>query len=303
MQSVAYPAASDLDDDLALLVTSPKEVLTALSAIDADAAEMLKLYLSGYATLRRFYDLRDAETNLAPGHKPTLRPLARKREATTALVTVINSAADSIHGGLYDPDRHVVVQVDGLLALLAESLPLLNHQPQRLLTLPQTYALLKAVEDLQSVSRRVYDQCEECFRSTLANARGERVLVPEAPRALLRKSLSGLTASSGFSMFEMAGSEVWAPAQQQGMDVDVDVDVDMQGREGEKGGRSRSMGSSGVLVDKGKGEREAEAEVKRGWDWRVGLKADVKGEDVLAILRLGLAREVARGWLDGDGDR
>lgn len=297
MQSVAYPAASDLDDDLALLVTSPKEVLTALSAIDADAAEMLKLYLSGYATLRRFYDLRDAETNLIPGHKPSLRPLARKREATTALVTVINSAADSIHGGLYDPDRHVVVQVDGLLTLLAESLPLLNHHPQRLLTLPQTYALLKAVEDLQSVTRRVYDQCEECFRSTLANARGERVLAPEAPRALLRKSLSGLTASSGFSMFEMVGSEVWAPSQQQGMDVDVD----MQEREGEKGERSRSMGSSGVLVNKGTGEREVE--VKRGWDWRVGLKAGVKGEDVLAILRLGLAREVARGWLDGDGDR
>jgi len=123
------------------------------------------------------------------------------------------------------------------------------------------------------------------------------VLAPEAPKALLRKSLSGLTASSGFSMFEMVGSEVWAPSQQQGMDVDVD----MQEREGEKGERSRSMGSSGVLVNKGTGEREVE--VKRGWDWRVGLKADVKGEDVLAILRLGLAREVARGWLDGDGDR
>lgn len=138
------------------------------------------------------------------------------------------------------------------------------------------------------MSARVYDQCEECFRSTLANARGERVLSPEAPRALLRKSLSGLTGSSGFSMFEMVGSEVLAPP---------DVDVD----EGEEGkGRSRSMGSSGVLV-KGNGEREREREVKRGWDWRTGLKGNVKGEDVLGLLRIALAREVARGWLDGDG--
>lgn len=294
MQSVAYPAASDLDDDLALLVTSPKEVLTALSAVDADAAEMLKLYLSGYATLRRFYDLRDAEVHLAPGQKPSLRPLARKREAATALATVINSAADSIHGGLYDPDRHAVVQVDGLLTILAESLPLLNHPLKRLLTLPQVYALIKAIEDLQTVSPRVYDQCEECFRSTLANARGERVLSPEAPRALLKKSLSGLTGSSGFSMFEMVGSEVLGRPPQ-------DMDVDGQEHDEGRRGRSRSMGSSGVLV-KGKDERERAAEVKRGWDWRTGLKADVKGEDVLGILRLELAKEVARGWLDGERD-
>lgn len=97
-------------------------------------------------------------------------------------------------------------------------------------------------------------------------------------------------------MFEMVGSEVLGPPPQA-------MDVDDRGQEGERRGRSRSMGSSGVLV-KGKDEREREraAEVKRGWDWRTGLKADVKGEDVLGILRLELAKEVARGWLDGERD-
>lgn len=39
-----------------------------------------------------------------------------------ALLAVIDSAADSIHGGLYDEQRGSVVQVDGLLALLGEAL-------------------------------------------------------------------------------------------------------------------------------------------------------------------------------------
>lgn len=119
---------------------------------------------------------------------------------------------------------------------------------------------------------------------------------PEAPRALLKKSLSGLTGSSGFSVFEIVGSELLgSPSREQ------EMDVDSQAEEGERRGRSRSMGSSGVLV-KGKDQRESVAEIKRGWDWRAGLKADVKGEDVLGMLRLGLGRELARAWLDGDGD-
>ena len=83
---------------------------------------MLHTHLTGYATLRKFYDLRDEEVNLEQGQKPRLRAIARKNAAATALLAVINSAADSIHGGLYDEDRGSIVQVDGLLALLGEAM-------------------------------------------------------------------------------------------------------------------------------------------------------------------------------------
>ena len=42
-------------------------------------------------------------------------------------------------------------------------------------------------------------------------------------------------------------------------------------------------------------------EERRGWDWRKGLEKDAKGEDVLRILRLGLARDIARHWVVEEG--
>lgn len=39
-------------------------------------------------------------------------------------------------------------------------------------------------------------------------------------------------------------------------------------------------------------------DVKRGWDWRTGLGKDTSGDDILRILRLGLAKEVATGWFE-----
>lgn len=62
------------------------------------------------------------------GEKPSLRPFARKKAATSALLAVINSAADNIHGGLYDPESEAIVQVDGLLTLLGEALPFVNRK-------------------------------------------------------------------------------------------------------------------------------------------------------------------------------
>jgi len=44
-----------------------------------------------------------------------------------------------------------------------------------------------------------------------------------------------------------------------------------------------------------------EEEEKRGWDWRKGLGEDVKGEDVLRILRLGLAKDIAKHWITSAG--
>lgn len=119
VHSQAYPASADLDNQLRALVREPKTCLSAIAASDEEAASLLQFYFSGYATLRRFYETRDEAVN---GQRPRYKPLARRRAAAQALVAVIGSAADSVYGGLYDPDRDSAVQVDGLLALLGESL-------------------------------------------------------------------------------------------------------------------------------------------------------------------------------------
>ena len=113
--------------------------------MDPKAAEMRHTYLTGYATLRKFYDLRDEEINLVEGQKPTTRSNARKTAAATALLAVINSAADNIQGGLFDENRGSIVQVDGLLSLLGEALvfvdrtyyKLLHNSTSLLLTFPR----------------------------------------------------------------------------------------------------------------------------------------------------------------------
>ena len=109
--------------------------------MDPKAAEMLHTYLTGYATLRKFYDLRDEDINLEKGQKPTVRPNARKIAAATALLAVINSAADNIYGGLYDESRASVVQVDGLLSLLGEALVFVDRMSHRALKSLKTLSL------------------------------------------------------------------------------------------------------------------------------------------------------------------
>lgn len=52
---------------------------------------------------------------------------------------------------------------------------------------------------------------------------------------------------------------------------------------------SNGIGNSRALVKPEEGE-------KRGWDWRKGLPEGATGEDVLRILRLGLAKDIARHW-------
>lgn len=57
-------------------------------------------------------------------------------------------------------------------------------------------------------------------------------------------------------------------------------------------------GGSGVMVkapkDGGKGDS-----AKRGWDWRKGVGREALGSDVLRILRLSLARDISRAWVEG----
>lgn len=120
-QSRAWPPDEHLGGQLRSLVKNPRVCLSSIAKVDNEAAQILQFYASGYATLRRFYDLRD-EPLLSRDGKSPLRPLARKRAAAEALIAVIRSSADSIYGGLYDPDRDSAVLVDHLLALLGEAM-------------------------------------------------------------------------------------------------------------------------------------------------------------------------------------
>lgn len=129
VHSYAYPAIPDLDEQLRALIREPKTCLSAIAASDEEAASTLQFYFSGYATLRRFYETRDEAVVLSQGQRPRHKPLARRRAAAQALVAVIRSAADSIYGGLYDPQRDTAVQVDGLLTLLGEVLVFVDGKP------------------------------------------------------------------------------------------------------------------------------------------------------------------------------
>jgi hypothetical protein len=132
------------------------------------------------------------------------------------------------------------------------------------------------------VTPRVYSQCEECFRSTLLEyhsagpgeqSTSESFALPPSPRAMLKKSVSSLTASSSFSFI---GNDMLESARTRSVS-----------REG-------SGSSSAVFVPR-PGDRKDP--LQRGWDWRTGLSEDAKGEDILRMLRLGLARGVSYGAL------
>lgn len=274
VESKAYPSLSLLDENLRSLVENPKASLIALASLDVEAAKIIHLQLTGYASLRKFYDLRDQEVNSDTAQSTVLRPSARRKAAISTLIAVINSAADNIHGGLYDEDRGSIVPVDGLLALLGEALVFVD-QPHQELTLSQCFDLLKAIEDLQTVTSRVYKQCEECFRRTLANDQTQ----PKAPdrRETFKKSISNITTSS--SAFSL-----------------IDSMMESETRE--------STGSEGVMirmVEKGDPSQWSNNQIQRGWDWREGVSQDLTAGDLLRRLRLGLAKDIAKAWVEGEG--
>ena len=260
VQSAAYPSASEMDPILQALVDSPRMAFSDIVENDPEAAAELQFYTVGYACIRKFYTLRDE--GLA-GSRASHRPLARRRAATKALGAAINSAADSIYGGLYDPQRQSAIQVDGLLTLLGEATALLSmHSDKRTFTSDQLYGILAAVEDLETVSFRVYDATEGCLEASLRNFNGSQ---PPSPHAMLKKSMSSGT-NSNFS-FSMMGSEMLANSKES---------------IGQK-----SMGSA-VFVG------GAPSDVERGWDWRTRFKdGETTGKDVLAYLRQGIARELS----------
>jgi hypothetical protein len=215
---------------------------------------MLGIILSGYGTLRKFYEIRNSDPDL---DESSHRALIKRRLAATSLIAVIASADHNIRGGLYDPHANAVVSEDFLLALLGEASVFVSAQPS-VITLEQMDTLLKAVEDIQTVGSRVYDAADEFFGIVLASAQG---LKGSTPADLLKKSTSSLSGSS----YMMSGSSMLASQLQ------------------------RSISGSGVL---------GKAGLKRGWDWRTAMRANTTSVEVLKGLRTGLARDLARLWLE-----
>ncbi|KAK5132175.1 hypothetical protein LTR08_000332 [Meristemomyces frigidus] len=264
LHSASTPSHQDLDTQLSSLLSRDRNVLVTLSSSDPEAATLLASHLSGYATIRRFYNLRDQDTNPpANGSKSsvTLRPLERKREAANSLVALISSAADCVRGGLYDPEVESVVPVDGVIALLGEALPLLG-QAKRNFTREQVFTLMRVVEDFSTAPSRIRENAESLLQASVSAYRdggGKGSLRKSRSGADLGKSDEGL----GGSSYDMLASSVM--------------------------GQAREEAGKGKVV-----------ELKRGWDWRRGLDGiggvEVGGREVVMLLRVALAQEVARGW-------
>ncbi|RYO88017.1 hypothetical protein DL764_008776 [Monosporascus ibericus] len=195
VESTTYPPKGELDNYLKRLLTERATTLEQFAKQDLEAAELLGKMLSGYATLRRFYELRDGDG------KTNTHSLARRQQAASALMAVIASADDNIRGGLYDDTRDAVVSEDFLLALLGEASVFVNQSPP-VITLEQIDILLKAVEDIQTVGSRVYEAADEFFKLILASGHG---LKGSSPADLLKRSTGNLGGS-----FVMTGSSMMA---------------------------------------------------------------------------------------------
>ncbi|KAI2473174.1 hypothetical protein F4781DRAFT_380800 [Annulohypoxylon bovei var. microspora] len=194
VESTTYPPEGELDSTLRRLLRERTSTLEQFAKKDLEAAELLGKMLSGYATLRKFYELRDGDG------KTRQKSLLSRQQAATALAAVIASADDNIRGGLYDDTRDAVVSEDFLLALLGESSVFVGQSPP-VITLDQIDTLLKAIEDIQTVGSRVYDASDEFFKLVLTSGHGKG----STPADLLKQSTSSLGGS-----FMMTGSSMIA---------------------------------------------------------------------------------------------
>lgn len=271
------PPHQSLDPQLASLLSNERVALVALTKVDGEAATLLSKEISGYATLRRFYELRDQDFNSTSAAAAKLGPLERKREAAKALVAVIDSANDCIKGGLYDPRIQSVVPVEGLLVLLGEVLPLLGQQ-KRILEMKQVLALMSVIEDFEAVSERIRNNAAELLQAAMKTYRGD------GKSGSAKKSKSGISSASGSGVLSGSSWEQLAESSY----------VMLQSTESIKSGRST-----------GNSRKPKAIEVQRGWDWRKGLDAvggmrvEFGAKEVIMLLRTALAREVARGWGGG----
>ncbi|KAF3013988.1 hypothetical protein E8E14_008394 [Neopestalotiopsis sp. 37M] len=193
-ESTTYPPESELDERLRSILKERTTVLEQFALQDLEAAELLGKMLSGYATLRKFYELRDGNG------KGNSHSLARRQQAATALSFVIASADDNIRGGMYDDTRDAVVSEDFILALLGEASVFVNQKPT-VLNQDQLDTLLKAVEDIQTVGSRVFEAADAFFQMVMSSGHGKG----STPADLMKKSTTSLGGS-----FVMTGSSMVA---------------------------------------------------------------------------------------------
>lgn len=98
---------------------------------------MLRFELSGYATLRNFYALRDTGDSA---------------RAITALVATIKSAGERFDGGLLDADWECAVEDWMLGALLGELLPFLDATSPAHLGVRECCDVMKVLTDFEIVA-------------------------------------------------------------------------------------------------------------------------------------------------------
>ncbi|KPI41302.1 uncharacterized protein AB675_8118 [Cyphellophora attinorum] len=279
VQSRAWPSENNIDETLLALVESPKAAFANMIETDPEAAALLQFYVVGYACIRRVYTYRDnpPEHSKSNSNSGPIASAQRKRLAAKALVAAVNSAADSIYGGLYDSERQTAISHEMLLVLLGEATAFLS-QDSPVFTDAQIYALLAAIEDFETVAPHVKEAAEAAIVDSIEQLRSASNSNGGGGREdMLKKSMSsGLTNSTNFS-FSMAGSGTSAGL-----------------------GAGRSEGSA-VLVGGGRNDMQDESDLRRQWDWRTAfgdLPDEELPKEVLKRLRLGLARELSMGMLE-----
>lgn len=112
VRSEAFPAQGDLDKDFIEFLKNDSTIYESLFASDREGALILHESMSGYATVRNFYDLRDRSS----------RGTKERNQAWEALSAIIASASDNVDGGMLDEKTDALIRYEGLLVLLGEAL-------------------------------------------------------------------------------------------------------------------------------------------------------------------------------------
>ncbi|KAI5797363.1 hypothetical protein DFH27DRAFT_100819 [Peziza echinospora] len=312
--STAYPPREKLDDTLTQLLEKPSN----------EEDEMLRYELSGYAAVRIFYEARDS---------------GRKEDAARALVALIRSAGEQVDGGR-NVDEEWGSAVEWWMAgsLIGEALAFLN-QNKRHFTLREIFDILKVIQDLSSSIENTYsfprhatNKADIFLRKSIL-AYTTPAIIPR----LLRKSTSKLTASSATKQ-HLSTSMLSSWQHLEGTSSDDDEedselddedaeevddgfaiidDEDVAGIvEIERGWDWRGRMVSVLESEEAEGKkRRAEAVVygggaggdKAGFGSSSGGGRKQKSiggvlETVVRVARMGFAKELARAWLDGEGE-
>lgn len=141
LTSSTFPPDPTLDDTFKKLLSSPKST----------SSQILRFELSGYATLRNFYALRDAG-KFAP--------------AASALVATIKSAGEKLDGGVLDPEWECAVEEWTLGALLGELIPFLGS-PKRCITVRECMDVMKVLTDFELVGGETMRRADEFLKRVI----------------------------------------------------------------------------------------------------------------------------------------